>query len=146
MEIVGEYYAITDEATGTPLVHVAPGLGKKAKFMVVADGPERSEEMERIFTAGRSFAFTSAALIAADLCSHDAYWTGLTKKRKIGKVYLPSDIKTYSPFLVRELEILKPPLIVTLGSNAARFFVPDLKGDIRPYRERSDNDRDDRHS
>lgn len=130
MEIVGEYYAITDEATGTPLVHVAPGLGKKAKFMVVADGPERSEEMERIFTAGRSFAFTSAALIAADLCSHDAYWTGLTKKRKIGKVYLPSDIKTYSPFLVRELEILKPPLIVTLGSNAARFFVPDLKGDM----------------
>ncbi len=111
-------------------IHSSPMFGNKAKFMVVTDGPGRTEEMEKQFTKGESFQYTAGALKAADLHVNDAYWTGLVKKRKSGKTFTPSEIKNYSPFLVREIDLLKPPLILTLGSAAARFFIPDLKGDM----------------
>jgi DNA polymerase-3 subunit alpha len=66
----------------------------------------------------------------AGLKRNDAYWTGLLKRPKDDKMISPAEIKAYGPFLQQEVELLKPELIVCLGSNAARFFVPDLKGSI----------------
>lgn len=107
-----------------------PLMGRKARMMVVQDSPNRSEEFARKFTEGDSFSFSSAALLANDMTRNDAYWTGLVKKRKEGRSLTTAEIKHYTPILEREIELLKPPLILTLGSAAARHFIPDLKGPI----------------
>lgn len=127
-EMIGEIDAIDPD-----VFHATCLMGRKAKFMVVSDAPNRSEEFVRKMTAGDSFQYTAAALTMADMSRNDAYWTSLVKRRKQGKALSPQEIKTYSPFLDREVELLKPPLIVTLGSAAARHFMPDLKGDIMDH-------------
>lgn len=127
-EIIRDVDAADKEA-----FHAKPVLGSRAKFMVVSDSPNRSEEFARKFTDGESFQFCSAALVGADLSKAEGYWTALVKKRKSGKALSPQEIKTYTPFLEREIELLKPPLIVTLGSAAARHFIPDLKGSIEDH-------------
>jgi DNA polymerase-3 subunit alpha len=132
---VAEIVAIRDEvnATDTEAFHSSPRFGKNAKFMVVFDGPGRSEEMERMFTRGETFQYCAAALMIAELDANDAYWTGLVKRRKAGKMFSPTEIRTYQPFLEREVALLKPPLILTLGNAASRYFVPELKGDMMEH-------------
>lgn len=125
MEIIADVEAVDPHA-----FHAKPVLGGKARMMVVTDAPNRTEEFAKRLTEGESFQYTSAALTIADMSRNDAYWTALVKKRKSGKMLSATEIKTYTPFLEREIELLKPPLIVTLGSAAARFFVPELKGSI----------------
>ena len=126
---------IRDEviAVNPKIAHVAMAVGDRAKFMVVADCPTADEELTRVFTSGTSFQFCSAALNVNDMKRRDGYWTALVKKRKAGKSLTPTEIKTYQGFLEREIELLKPPVILTLGSAAARFFVPDLKGDMMDH-------------
>ncbi len=120
-------------AVDEELSHAAAAVGNRAKFMVVSDCPTQDEERAKRFTEGQSFQFVAAALKVAELSKGDAYWTALVKKRKVGKSLTPSEIKTYQKFLDREVELLKPPVILTLGSAAARYFVPDLKGDMMDH-------------
>lgn len=126
--IINAYTAVDEE-----VVHVIPALGSRPKFMVVSDAPTTSEEAAKLFTKGRSFEYVSEALMTVGLTRNDAYWTGLLKKIKDDKVISPAEINTYSPFLKEEVEVLKPALIVTLGSASARHFIPDLKGSIMDH-------------
>ena len=114
-------------------VHCSPGIGKRAAFMAVADCPNHSEENEKMFAKGRSFDYCREALAGAGLSVHDGYWTGLLKRIKDDRIISPDEIKTYSPFLDQEVELLKPQLIITLGSNAMRHFIPELKGGIMDH-------------
>jgi DNA polymerase-3 subunit alpha len=127
--------AMSEElATAFPGVeHAAPGYGVKPRFMVVSDCPGRSEEFARQFTKGDAFQYVAGALVAAGMKTSIAYWTGLVKKRKEGKVLSPSEIANYQPYFERELELLKPPLILTLGNAATRYFLPELKGDMQEH-------------
>lgn len=119
-------YVATDEYAA----HVKMILGKSAQFMVVADAPSSSEEAGAAFTAGRSFEYLSEALMTNKMSRSNAYWTGLLKRVKDDKIISPDEINMYAPFLAQEIELLKPPLIITLGSASARYFIPDLKGSI----------------
>lgn len=121
------------DAVDTEAVHSRPCYGKKAKFMVVADCPNWSEEAEKQFTAGKTFSIMSEVLYEAGLKRSDGYWTGLLKRPKADKLITADEIKTYAPFLHQEIDLLKPPLIITLGGSSARFFVPDLKGSINDH-------------
>lgn len=129
-EIVDEVNAVSPD----PLVkHSSPALGRTPRFMAIMDKPTSEEESDGRFATGRGFAHTAAALKVADLTKNDGYWTGLVKRKPAGRTISAAEMKTYSGFLEREIELLKPPLIVTLGANAARFMVPDLKGDIMDH-------------
>lgn len=121
------------QAVDDKVVHVSPAVGKNAKFMVVFDGATQDEEAHKQFTGGSSFTYCAAALKVCDLKRNDAYWTGLIKRKKGGKSISVKETNTYKPFLDREIEMLKPPVILTLGSASARYFVPDLKGDIMDH-------------
>src|SRR5690606_35605734 len=60
------------------------------------------------------------------------YFTTLVKspKEEGERFYSNEAINACTPYLRQEIEILKPPVIVALGSSAARFFIQDLKGAI----------------
>jgi len=109
-------------------VQVKPTLGKKARFMVIADGPTGPEESQGAFAFGKSFDYAMTALGEANLTRGDAYWTGLIKSPKAGKQISPDEISTYAPYLLSEIGLLKPPVIVLLGSMVVRYFLPDFKG------------------
>ncbi|AMB48372.1 DNA polymerase III subunit alpha [Methylobacterium sp. AMS5] len=113
---------------------VKPTIGRKARFMVITDCPAKGEDESGFMsflgskTGGTMNEWIKAALDAADLQRQDAYWTALIKRPKEGKQVSPKEITAYSPYLMKEIEILKPPCIVLLGSSTVRHFIPDFKG------------------
>jgi DNA polymerase III subunit alpha len=124
-------------AVDVHVVHPRPHMGKRAKFLVVQDCPTWAEEQEFHITGGKTFEQTSQALYANGLSREHAYWTTLVRRVKEAKVISPDEIKAYQHFLAEEIDILKPPVIVTLGSASARAFLPDLKGSIMDHAGRT---------
>jgi DNA polymerase-3 subunit alpha len=108
-------------------------LGKTPRFMCIVDGAGTEEEEKGRFAVGRPFQYIAQALSVCGIDRKDGYWTGLIKRKKAGRSISANEIKTYQPFLEREIELFKPPLIVCLGSASARYMVPDLKGDIMEH-------------
>jgi len=120
--------------TSCPIVSSAtftsPRMGKEPRFMAVFDGPGWSEEAAMKFTEGKSFNIMRDILDDLGIDIADGYWTGLCKAPKLAgeKIYTQAQIAAYAPLLKREIEILKPQVIVTLGTNAMRHFLPKVKG------------------
>lgn len=111
--------------------HPVPRLGAKAKFMVVSDCPNYSEEAENKMFSGKASQFLRDSMALADLKAADGYFTSLVKSPKSEKILTNEQINGCSGYLQREIEILKPPVIVVLGSATLNFLVPGLKGGIQ---------------
>lgn len=107
---------------------VRPVVGRSARFMVITDCPTSAEEREGKMSYGKSFEAVQKALGESDMSRSDAYWTALIKRPKEGKQVSAKEIATYAPYLVREIDVLKPPVIVLLGSTVVRHFIPGFKG------------------
>jgi uracil-DNA glycosylase family 4 len=58
----------------------------------------------------------------------DTYITNIVKRRPPeNRDPFPQEIEAYKPYLTKQIEIIKPKLIVTLGRFAMNYFVPDAK-------------------
>lgn len=129
LEIVNETRACDKcQLGGEP--HPLPRLGKKAQFMVVFDSPTWKEGNEGKLLTGDMGIFMKAGLEDSGLNFTNGYFTSLVRSPKPkGVKMLTNDmINNCSCFLKREIEILKPAVIVAMGSNAVRYFCPDVKG------------------
>ncbi len=123
-QIVGAYR----QAEGSDGQGVKPVMGKDARFMAIFDAPTSDEEKQGMFSYGNNFGSIASALADAGLGRSDGYWTGLIKRPKEGKQVSPAEIATYVGYLDKEIDLLKPPVIVLLGSQVVRHFFPDFKG------------------
>jgi DNA polymerase-3 subunit alpha len=109
--------------------HPMPKFGKKPKFMMVFDSPNYSEDDKGEMMAGDASKYTKEALKSAGLQISDGYYTALVKSKKPKGGKLDNDmINGCSDFLRREVELLKPAVIVAMGSASIRHFAPDVKG------------------
>lgn len=109
--------------------HPQPVLGKKPKMMIVLDGPSWKEEEKEQLMVGDTANFIKEAMTKAGIKMGEVYVTSLIKARKLKEEELENTtVIGCSKFLDREIELLKPPVIVALGSKAARHLVPDLRG------------------
>lgn len=111
-------------------VAVKPHVGKRARFVVIFDGPSAGEDAEGQMAKGFTFGQVSEALHVNGLERADAYWTALCKIPKPKSGYPNEIINQFAPYLERELDTLKPPLLLLMGSTVARHFIKDLKGSI----------------
>jgi DNA polymerase-3 subunit alpha len=113
---------------GTP--HPTPTIGTSPKFMMVFDSPNWQEGQQGKILAGDAGAYVRAALKEAGISAQDGYFTALVKavKPKEAKMLSMEMINGCSGYLAREIEILKPAVIVAMGANAIRYFAPGVKG------------------
>lgn len=111
-------------------VHPLPRMGDKPKFMLVFDSPSWKEERAGKMLEGDSAEAVKAALKGVGLKPSDGYYTSLVKssKPKEQKTLTNAQINGCSLWLKREIEILKPAIIIAMGSNAVRYFSPGIKG------------------
>jgi DNA polymerase-3 subunit alpha len=111
---------------------VKPAFSAKSspKFMVITDAPNYGEQESGVMLKGKGSADIILALKEAGLKTRNGYFTALSKMQKPkGEKQLPQQmVIDFGPILLKEIEILKPPVIVALGAAAARFLLPDLKG------------------
>jgi len=110
--------------------HPLPRMGDKPKFMLVFDTPNWREERAGKMLEGDAADVVKAALKGVGLKAADGYYTSLVRspKPKDQKVLTNEMINGCSKWLQQEIEILKPPVIIAMGSNAVRWFAPGVKG------------------
>lgn len=109
---------------------VSPFAGKNMRFMVVVDSATKTEATNGSFTESKGFSSVNLALYKNGISKSDAYWTGLVKRQKERKEKTFSNQVLEDSFkiLKQEIDILKPTVILCLGTNTARMFDPALKG------------------
>lgn len=107
---------------------VKPAFGKAARFMLIADAPNNEEDMGGTMGLALSSSAVVDAMMESGFERKDVYWTSLVKRPKRGKQVTPEEIELYRTYLDEEIEILKPSVIVLLGSITVRTFMPALKG------------------
>ena len=100
------------------------------KFMVVSDCPTWQEEKKDKLLEGDAAVCVKEAITKAGLSVAEGYYTTLVKAKKSDKFLSNSQINGCSQWLNRELELIKPAVIVALGSASIKRFVPGLKGGV----------------
>lgn len=110
--------------------HPSIRMGEKPKFMMVFDMPNWRDEKDGQLLAGENGEVVKRGLRDAGLRVADGYYTALVKavKPKEQRAISNEQINGCSKWLDQELELLKPPVIVAMGSNAVRYFAPGVKG------------------
>ncbi|MBN2854477.1 uracil-DNA glycosylase [Patescibacteria group bacterium] len=100
----------------------------KAKIVFIGEAPgAKEDELGRPFV-GRSGKLLEESLEEIGLKREEVYITNIVKRRP-PENRDPSlkEIEAYRPYLEKQLEIIKPKIIVSLGRFALNYFFPDLK-------------------
>lgn len=119
---------------------VCPDLAKGATQLVFADGnpdanivfigeaPGKKEDQQGIPFVGAAGKFLNDMLEAIGLKRADVYITNIVKYRPPNnRDPLPKEKAAFLPYLMRQLEVIKPKLVVTLGRHSMEYFLPKLK-------------------
>ncbi|MEK7135457.1 MAG: uracil-DNA glycosylase [Patescibacteria group bacterium] len=95
-----------------------------AQIMFVGEAPGRNEaETGRPF-CGRSGKVLDSLLASINLKREEVYITSIIKDRpQKNRDPLPEEIALYAPFLDRQIEIIKPKAVVTLGRFAMEYVM-----------------------
>jgi DNA polymerase-3 subunit alpha len=108
-------------------LHPAIRTGDTAKFMVVEDCPTWQEEKAEKFLMGDAADCIKRAINEAGLSPKDGYYTALVKAKKNDKFLSREQLNGCTGFFERELELIKPPIIVALGSATIKKLLPGTK-------------------
>jgi DNA polymerase len=98
------------------------GVGKKdANLMFIGEGPGRDEDEQGIPFVGRAGQLLTKIIQAMGLSRDDVYIGNIVKCRPPdNRNPAPDEVAACIPFLVRQVEIINPKIIVCLGSIAAQ--------------------------
>lgn len=108
---------------------IIPGEGTiTATVMMIGEAPGYYETVERRPFVGRSGKLLRKVIKEVGLDLSDIYISNIVKVRPPeNRDPLPEEILSYKPFLDKEIEIIDPKLIVTLGRYSVYKFLPRAK-------------------
>lgn len=118
------------------------GVGNpRAKLMLVGEGPGADEDLKGEPFVGRAGKKLDEMIRAIGLERAQVYIANVVKCRPPNnRDPEPDEIGTCSPFLARQIEAIRPKVIVTLGSPATRTLletrvgITQLRGTWHSYR------------
>ncbi len=106
---------------------VFPVIGEgshNAKIMFVGEAPGRNEAETGKPFCGASGKILDELLGSAGIDRKDVYVTNIVKDRPpLNRDPLPEEIKAYGPFLDRQIEIIQPEVIATLGRFSMDYIM-----------------------
>src|SRR5207237_3144443 len=99
-----------------------------AKIFFIGEGPGENEDLQGRPFVGRAGEQLNKWIAAMGLRREDVYIANIVKCRPPGnRVPAPDEVATCTPFLQRQLEIIRPKVIVTLGLPALKYMTGDAK-------------------
>ena len=112
-----------------------------AELMFVGEAPGRDEDEQGLAFVGRAGQLLTKIIEAIDLKREDVYIANVIKCRPPGNRNPEQDeVETCEPFLFQQIDIIKPKVIVALGTFAARALlrtldpISRLRGRVYQYR------------
>ncbi|HEX6573477.1 MAG TPA: uracil-DNA glycosylase [Gemmatimonadaceae bacterium] len=134
-----------EACTRCPLYKTAtngvPGEGDpKARLVCVGEAPGANEDETGRPFVGQAGQLLTKILAAVDLTREEVFITNVVKHRPPGnRNPTPGEIEACSPYLVRQLELIKPKVIVAFGTFAAQTLlntktpIGKLRGEVHRY-------------
>lgn len=134
-----------ESCTRCPLYKTAnrgvPGAGAaNARLVCVGEGPGANEDETGLPFVGAAGNLLTKILAAVDLTREEVFITNVVKHRPPGnRNPAPNEIEACSPYLVRQLELIKPKVIVAFGTFAAQTLlqtktpIGQLRGEVHRY-------------
>ncbi|MEO6444303.1 MAG: uracil-DNA glycosylase family protein [Gemmatimonadaceae bacterium] len=121
--------------------NVVPGEGNpQADFVCVGEAPGANEDEQGRPFVGQSGQLLTKILAAINLTREDVFICNVLKHRPPGnRNPLPDEVAACSPYLVRQLELIRPKVVVALGTFAAQTLLQSkeplgkLRGMIHRY-------------
>ena len=120
--------------------NICPDLAKTATNLVMGDGnvdadivfigeaPGKNEDEQGLPFVGAAGKFLDAMLETINLKRADIYITNIVKYRPPNnRDPLPEEKSTFWPYLVRQLDVINPKIVVTLGRHSMEYFLPEQK-------------------
>lgn len=117
----------------------------EAKIMFIGEAPGAKEDQTGLPFVGVSGRLLDEMLSSINLTRQQVYITNIVKYRPPkNRDPRPDEKAQFWPFLVRQIEIIEPQLLVPLGRHAAGQFVPNFvisndHGQIFDFRTRQRN-------
>lgn len=120
--------------------NVCPNLAQEAKNLVMGDGnvsadivligeaPGKNEDELGLPFVGAAGKFLDEMLAEANIKRQDVYITNIVKYRPPNnRDPLPEEKAAFWPYLLRQLQVIEPKIVVTLGRHSMEYFLPDQK-------------------
>lgn len=99
-----------------------------ADIVFIGEAPGKNEDLQGEPFVGAAGRFLNEMLVTIGLRREDIYITNIVKYRPPGnRDPLPEEKAAFLPYLEKQLEIIKPKLIVTLGRHSMDVLLPGLK-------------------
>ncbi len=108
---------------------VVPGAGDtNAKIMFIGEAPGKKEDETGLPFVGAAGKFLDEMLGAIKLKREDIYIANVCKCRPpSNRDPSPEEVKLCWPWLLQQIQIIEPKLIVTLGRHSMERFLPGQK-------------------
>ncbi len=103
-----------------------PGEGDpEADILLIGEGPGKNEDQQGRPFVGAAGKFLEELLASVNLTREQVFIANVVKCRPPGnRDPLPEEVKTCWSFLERQLQIIQPKVIVTLGRHSLQRFFP----------------------
>ncbi len=99
-----------------------------AEIVLIGEAPGYNEHVQRRPFVGRSGQLLRKTLTEVGFPPEQVYITNIVKARPPdNRDPSPEEILAYKPFLDREIAVIKPKLIITLGRFSMAKFLPEVK-------------------
>ena len=96
--------------------------------MFVGEAPGFNEDQQKRPFVGRAGKLLDEAIRSIGWKRGDVYITNIVKRRPPeNRDPSPDEIEAYKPYLLRQIEIINPGVIVALGRFSMNYFLPDAK-------------------
>ena len=120
--------------------NICPELAASATQLVMGDGnpdadivfigeaPGQKEDEQGLPFVGAAGKFLNEMLAEAGMQRSDVYITNIVKYRPPNnRDPLPEEKAAFLPYLLRQLEIINPKAVITLGRHSMEYFLPEAK-------------------
>lgn len=99
-----------------------------AQIVFIGEAPGKNENIQGLPFVGAAGKFLNEMLEMIKLKRADVYITNIVKYRPPNnRDPLPEEKKAFWPYLVRQLDIIRPKIVVTLGRHSMEYFLPKRK-------------------
>lgn len=105
------------------------GVGNPdATIMFIGEAPGKNEDLQGEPFVGAAGKFLDEMLGLVGMKREDVYISNIVKYRPPNnRDPLPDEKKAFWPFLLREISVIRPKIIATLGRHSMEYFLPSMK-------------------
>lgn len=120
--------------------NICPELAAQATNLVMGDGninadivfigeaPGKNEDEQGLPFVGAAGKFLNEMLAAAGMQRSDVYITNIVKYRPPNnRDPEPDEKRAFWPYLLKQLQIIQPKVVITLGRHSMEYFLPGMK-------------------